>query len=168
MAGLTGEVKVFIVERLACFEAPTQVQRAVKQEFGVDVSLPRLTAYDPNKAAGQRLSKPLREVFVSTRKRFLEDTASIPLVHRPYRLRVLQRQLEKADATGNAAMVMQLLEQAAKEVGGMFTNRRELTGKDGSPLHAMSDDQLAAAFSALDPIEAAAVYTEIMAGVTRR
>jgi hypothetical protein len=39
-----------------------------------------------------------------------------------------------ADRNGNVAMVAQLLEQAAKEVGGIFTNRRELTGKGGGPI----------------------------------
>ena len=31
-------------------------------------------------------------------------------------------------------LVAQLLEQAAKETGGAFTNRRELTGKGGGPI----------------------------------
>ena len=47
---------------------------------------------------------------------------------------MLQRNLERADSRGNAAMVSTLLEQAAKELGGAFTNKRELTGKDGQPL----------------------------------
>jgi hypothetical protein len=159
MAGLSGNVKVFIVERLACFDAPTEVRTAVKQEFGVDVSLPRLTAYNPTKASGQRLSNQLKVLFEATRKRFLEDTASIPLVHQNYRLHVLQRQLKRADAAGNASLVMQLLEQAAKEVGGMFTNRRELTGKDGKPLVPAAVGPLPT-----DPIEAAAVYQQYMQG----
>lgn len=136
MAALNGAVKVFIVERLACFDTPTEVQKAVKQAFGVDVSLPQLTAYNPNLAAGQRLSQVLKDVFDATRKRFLEDTSSIAISHKAYRFRVMERMLEKAEKAGNVAMVAQLLEQAAKEEGGAFTNKQKLehAGKDGAPL----------------------------------
>jgi len=136
MAALNGAIKVFIVERLACFDTPTEVQKAVKQAFDVDVSLPQLTAYNPNLAAGQRLSQTLKDVFESTRKRFLADTSGVAIAHKAYRLRVMDRLLEKMEKSGNVAMVAQLLEQAAKEEGGAFTNKQKLehAGKDGGPL----------------------------------
>jgi hypothetical protein len=34
MATLTDEVKVFIVQALACFDSPSQVAQAVKDQFG--------------------------------------------------------------------------------------------------------------------------------------
>ena len=37
---------------------------------------------------------------------------------------------------GNIALAAQLFEQAAKEAGDSYTNRRELTGKNGAPLPA--------------------------------
>lgn len=136
MAALNGAIKVFIVERLACFDTPTEVQKAVKQAFGVEVSLPQLTAYNPNLAAGQRLSQTLKDVFNATRKKFLEDTSGIAIAHKAYRLRVLDRLLEKLERQGNVAMVAQLLEQAAKEEGGAFTNKQKVehAGKGGGPL----------------------------------
>ncbi len=42
----------------------------------------------------------------------------------------------KAEDQGNMVLAAQLLEQAAKEMGNAFTNRRELTGKDGKDLPA--------------------------------
>ena len=35
---LPDDVRLFIVERLACFDAPKAVAEAVKAEFGLDVS----------------------------------------------------------------------------------------------------------------------------------
>lgn len=136
MAALNGAVKVFIVERLACFDTPTKVQEAVKQAFKVDVSLQQLTAYNPKLAAGQRLSQTLKDVFEETRKRFLADTSDIAISHKAYRLRVLDQELVAAQKRGNTAMVKELLEQAAKEEGGAFTNRHkhEHAGRGGGPL----------------------------------
>ena len=136
MAALNGAVKVFIVERLACFDRPTEVQKAVKQAFKVDVSLAQLMVYDPKHAAGARLSKTLKEHFEATRAAFLKDTSGIAIAHRSYRLRMLDKLAEQAADKGNAALAAQLLEQAAKEEGGAFTNRHkhEHTGKDGGPI----------------------------------
>ena len=39
-----------------------------------------------------------------------------------------------AEDRGNMPLAAQLLEQAAKEMGNAFTNRHELTGKDGKDL----------------------------------
>jgi hypothetical protein len=136
MAALNGAVKVFIVERLACFDTPTEVAKAVKLEFGVTVSPQQLTAYNPSTVAGGRMSKTLKDLFEATRKKFLADTSQIAIAHKAYRLRVMNRLAEKMEAQGNVAMLAQLLEQAAKEEGDAFTNKHkhEHGGKDGSPL----------------------------------
>lgn len=139
MAVLKDPVKLSIVQALACFDTPTQVADHVKQEFGLVITRQQVAMYDPTKASGHNLSKKLREIFTATRAKFLEDISTIPIAQQAYRLRVLQRNLERADSRGNAAMVSTLLEQAAKELGGAFTNRRELTGKDGAPIQAESN-----------------------------
>ena len=71
-----------------------------------------------------------------TRKAFLEGTSKIAISHRAVRLRALQRMAERAESMGNIALAAQLFEQAAKEAGDSYTNRRELTGKNGAPLPA--------------------------------
>lgn len=38
MPALNDDQKLFIVQALACFDTPTQVIEAVKQEFGVEVA----------------------------------------------------------------------------------------------------------------------------------
>jgi hypothetical protein len=136
MATLNGAIKVFIVERLACFDTPTEVQKAVKQAFKVDVSLQQLTAYNPKLAAGERLSQTLKDLFEVTRKRYLDDTSGIAIANKAYRLGVMQKLLDTALSKGNVGVIPQLLEQAAKEEGGAFTNKQKLehAGKDGGPL----------------------------------
>jgi hypothetical protein len=150
MAALTDGVKAFVVQALACFDTPTQVANAVKEEFGLEITRMQVSTYDPTKFMGRNLSKKWREIFDATRKAFLNDQASIPIANQNFRLRALDRLYQNAASRGNAALAAQLLEQAAKESGGSFTNRREMTGKDGAPLipaksaQEMTDDELAA------------------------
>jgi len=131
---LTVEQQTYVVQALACFDTPMVVAAAIKKEFDVVVSPQGIEVYDPNKRAGRKLSKRWRALFEETRKAFLEDTSKIGISHRAVRLRALQRMAEKAETQGNMVLAASLMEQAAKEVGDSFTNRRELTGKNGEAL----------------------------------
>ena len=131
---LKDEVKTFIVQSLACFDTPSVVVDAVRKEFGATITRQSVEGYDPTKKAGSNLAEKWRLLFVETRKTFLEDTASIAISHRAVRLRALQRMADKAENSGNMVLASSLLKQAAEEVGGSYTNRRELTGKDGKDL----------------------------------
>lgn len=136
MAGakLNTEIRTFIVQSLACFDSPSTVVKAVQDEFGVKITKQSAESYDPNKRAGRDLADRWRAIFEGTRAAFLEDTSKIGISHRTVRLRALQRMAEKAEGLGNMVLASSLLEQAAKEMGGAFTNRREVTGKDGKDL----------------------------------
>lgn len=134
MAKLTEPQKLFIVKALACFDTPTQVSNAVREEFGIDVDRRQVAEYDPSKASGRDVSKKLRVIFEVTRKAFKDDVSTIPIASQAYRLRTLNRLLVKVEGQGNTALAAQLVEQAAKEAGGTFTNRREVTGADGTPV----------------------------------
>lgn len=125
-AKLSDEVKTFIVQALACFDSPSTVAKAVKAEFEVEVSRQLVESHDPNKVAASGLASKWRTLFQVTRDRFLEDSSQIGIAHRSVRLRKLQFQVELNEGRGNSGMVASLLEQAAKEMGGAFTNRREL------------------------------------------
>lgn len=124
MAALTNEVKGFIVQALACFDTPTQVVEAVKNEFGQVVTRQQVESHDPTKACSKGLAKRWVTLFEDTRKRFREETAEIPIANRAFRLRVLGRMAEKAENMKNMALTAQLLEQAAKEVGDVYVNRQ--------------------------------------------
>ncbi len=133
MATLTDDVKAFIVQALACYDTPSQVVDAVKEEFDLVVSRPQVQSYDPTKRIGRSLSAKWRALFEETRKRFLKEAAEIPIAAQSYRLRALQRMYEKTAARGNVPLAAQLIEQAAKETGGMFVNRMRGDSPDDSP-----------------------------------
>lgn len=133
MATLTEDVKAFIVQALACFDTPTQVSEAVKEEFGLEITRQQVAAYDPTKRTTRNLAKKWREIFHATRKSFLEETAAIPIANQSFRLKALQRMYEKTSSRGNFGMAAQLIEQAAKEAGGMFVNRLKGESDDREP-----------------------------------
>ncbi|CZT29847.1 DUF2280 domain-containing protein [Pseudomonas cerasi] len=124
MAVLRSEVKAFIVQALACFDTPSQVVAAVKIEFGIEITRQQCESHDPTKFAGQRLGKKWAELFHTARKRFREETTEIPIANRAYRLRAMNRFVERAEGMKNISLAMQILEQAAKEVGDAYVNRR--------------------------------------------
>ncbi|MDD1002423.1 MULTISPECIES: DUF2280 domain-containing protein [unclassified Pseudomonas] len=133
MAALKDEVKRFIVQALACFDTPTQVVQAVKETFGVEVSRQQCEQYDPTKHAGRDLGVKWKAVFEDTRKRFREETAEIPIANRAFRLRAMNRFVERAESLKNIGLAMQILEQAAKEVGDVYVNRHRKDEPDDEP-----------------------------------
>ncbi|HGY1204165.1 TPA: DUF2280 domain-containing protein [Citrobacter braakii] len=126
MAALKGEVKAFIVQSLACFDTPSQVVEAVKKEFGIMIPRQQVESHDPTKANGKGLAKKWVEMFNETRERFQTEIAEIPIANKAYRLRVLQRMSVTAENMKNIGMTAQLLEQAAKEVGDVYTNKQKV------------------------------------------
>ena len=150
MAVLKNEVKSFIVQALACFDTPSQVVEAVKNEYGVVVSRQQVETHDPSKSAGKGLAVKWATLFHDTRKRFREETAEIPIANRAFRLRGLGRMAEKAETMRNLALTAQLYEQAAKEVGDVYVNRRIEPEK---PLGSQADQQHAVAEYTLEPDE---------------
>lgn len=145
MAILREPVKIFIIQSLACRDTPQEVVELVKQEFDVAITRSQCQAYDPTKYSGKNLSQKYVELFNETRDKFDEGLIDIPIANKHYRMRQYQKYLEK---TRNVKTAMKLLEQAAKDSGGQFTNRTEHTGKDGAPLNPPAsvplDDYLAA------------------------
>lgn len=133
---MTDEVKAFVVQGLASFDSPSQVVEAVKAEYGLALTPQGVQLYDPTKYAGRKLAAKWRVMFDKARKAFIDDSSSIPIAHRSTRLRALQRMAAKAEAKGNYPLAAALNKQAAEEMGNAYTNKREITGKDGKDLPA--------------------------------
>jgi hypothetical protein len=132
MAKLTQELQAFVVQQLACFLTPSEVAAAVSEEFGAEIGRQQAWKYHP--ANNPDLAPKWRVMFDATRAAFVAETATIGIAHRAYRLRRLERYLHSAEETKRYALAAQLLKQAAEEMGGSYTSRREITGKDGAPL----------------------------------
>jgi hypothetical protein len=136
---LPPNVKIFVVQQLACFERPSDVAKAVKEEFALEVSRQRVHYYDPTTKLGSALAPELKELFKTTRERFLADVDQIPIANKAVQLRALQKQLEKAERSPGANVVVISLIEAAAKIAGTFAadkHTHELTGKDGQPLQA--------------------------------
>lgn len=138
MATLKEPVKIFIVQSLACRDTPQEVAELVKQEFKISIDRVQVAAYDPTKAAGKNLSKKFVELFHKTRAGFDAGLIDIPIANKHYRLKQYQKQLERN--AKNTVMSLKILEQAAKDCGGQFTNRQEITGKDGKPIETINQN----------------------------
>jgi hypothetical protein len=131
---LDDAAKTYIINALACFETPSTVTKAIKEDLGIIVSAQLVEYYDPTKRAGRRLPDRWKVLFEKARRAFIDDTSTIPISHRSTRLRALQRMADRAEEKGNFPLAAQLLKQAAEEMGNAYTNKREITGRDGKDL----------------------------------
>jgi len=118
-------VKRFIVQRLAQFDPPSLVVKAVKEDFGLDVTRQRVHFYDPTSKNGAALSEEFKVLFFETREKFRKELDDIPIANKAVRLRRLDRMATLAEERGNMVLAAELGELAAKEVGGAFTNKHQ-------------------------------------------
>ncbi|MGI0526624.1 DUF2280 domain-containing protein [Rhizobium giardinii] len=132
-AKLTREQQTYVVQALACFDSPSVVAASLRKDFNVVLTPQSIEAYDPNKKA-EGTCRTMEGSLCRDTQDLRGDTASIGISHRAVRLRALQRMADKAENSGNMVLASSLLKQAAEEVGNAYTNRRELTGKDGKDL----------------------------------
>ena len=155
MAALKEPVKIFIVQALACRDTPQEVAELVSQEFGVKIDRVQCSAYDPTKQRGKNLSKKFVDLFYETREKFDEGLIDIPIAQKFYRMRQYQRHLEKN--ARNTVMSLNIMKQAAQDLGGQFTNKQEITGAGGGPLQSenvtpvtATDEQIRQAINELE------------------
>jgi hypothetical protein len=147
-SGLTDIHRSFIVQQVACFLSPSETAAAVNEEFGLTVSRQAMERYDPAKRAGQRMAKRWRELFAFARQAFLDEVSdSVPLAHRSVRIKELANAANLFKKQKNYLGMARILEQIAKEVGNVHTNRTELTGRNGGPIRYqdtsdMTDEQI--------------------------
>lgn len=124
----TDEQKRLIVELLACFRTPSEVVHVVRAQFRIDISPQSVEAYNPTTRAGEKLSAELRELFASARAEYLQRVENIGVANMAFRLRGMDEAARAYFEKGAYTLAMAIYEQAAREVGGMFTNKREVAG----------------------------------------
>lgn len=134
MARLSEQVRRHIITELACYRTPTEIVDSVRELFGIEVRRQKVHSYDPNGVRGNEVAKKWRDLFEVTRKAFLEDTSKIPIANKAVRLQRLERMAASAERMGNIALASSLMEQAAKEAGGSYTNKREFSGPGGGAI----------------------------------
>lgn len=139
---LSQEAITYILQALACFDTPSEVAEVVNKEFGIKIAKQSVEKYDPTKQAGKNLALKWKKIFEDSRKAFVDKIMSIPIAHRSVRLRAIGRMAEAAERQKNYALAAQLLEQAAKEVGEVYTNKRQITGANGGSIRTVNKTQV--------------------------
>lgn len=134
MATLNNKVKAFIVQGLATYMTPSEVVEAVKVEFDIAVTRQQVSNYNPELAAGLELSDKYKQLFFKFREDFNTNIQAIPIANKAYRLNMLDRMARDAEQSKNRPLAAALAEQAAKEMGEVFTNKQKVdnTSSDGS------------------------------------
>lgn len=130
MAALKENVKMFIVQHLAFHNTPTEVSEMVKEEFDIDIPRTHIAVYDPTNFSGRELGVKLKEFFYEKRKEFLEQIDQIPLASMHVRLNELSKMYRSARKRKNDVLAKDILEQIAKEVGGIYTNKIKVTNSN--------------------------------------
>ncbi|HDI3034405.1 DUF2280 domain-containing protein [Cronobacter sp. EKM101R] len=154
MAALKPEVKAFIVQALACYDTPSRVVESVQEAFGLTISRQQVESHDPTKASGKTLAQKWVALFHEARERFQTEISDIPIANKAYRLRALDRMMNKAEKMRNIALATEIIEQAAKECGDAYTNKHkfEHSGPNGGAMEVMNytPDHYAAAQKMLE------------------
>ena len=128
MPKLKGPQQAFIVACLACYDTPSEVAEQFRETFGFDVERGHVWNYDASKPLNrERMRTELVRLFDETRRKFLDDVEGVAIANKAVRLREIQKLYDRAKERGAVVVAADLLEQAAKEVGNVFTNRRDLT-----------------------------------------
>ena len=128
MARMTEAHRRFVVMRLACFHTPTEIVKEVKELFDLELSRQQVHYYDPT-VPSSRCPKKWQALFEETREAYRNVEADVGIAYERYRLEELQRLYERAKSMGNQGnlpLALDILEQAAKEKGGQYTNHRVL------------------------------------------
>lgn len=123
--GVPEHIKVEIVSRLACYDRICDIQADLR-ERGIEISDRGIAFY--NAETCQRSPKKWRDLFFQARESFLTELAKEPVTHRAFRVRRLGMLHERALLANEREEAAKYLEQAAKEVGGFYTNISKVQG----------------------------------------
>lgn len=142
---LTDEHKAFLVTRYASYGRGHEIINEFEQEFGFRPMADVVRKYN---LAGVRDEADAKKrgmfrwmpLWKKAREEFEASVGDIPIANAVYRVKKLDEMFDAAFQKKNYKTAAQLLEQAAKETGGMFTNRREVTGKVDVSIEEVPDE----------------------------
>ena len=135
---LTYEQKVYVVKRLAAYDAPVVIVRGLKEEFGITVRPELIQHYHPERAHARTLAQHWKDLFWDTRKSYVDSTADIGADHKPVRIRWRGEMVQETWGAGQHKIANEILDSVAKEVGSGAANGhgRGHFGLRGIPLTA--------------------------------
>jgi len=127
MADFTEEQKRFIVTQLAQYRAPAEVVALFREEFEDDagINVRRVIGYDPTRPSYYAGPEWI-ELFHTVREKYTTEVATIPAANQAFRINTLNFMIQAAVKKGNHVLAANLLKQAAEEIGGAYTNERNV------------------------------------------
>ena len=120
---LTEQQKIYVVKRLAAYDALPEIVRGLQEEFGVTVSRPALVHYNAERAENHCLAQRWQELFWETRKAHVARTAHVGDTGKPARIRRRQAMMHEAWAAGRHRLANRILDSIAKEIGPTTRHR---------------------------------------------
>lgn len=124
--------RTWLVTRWAMFGRATEILADFRKEFGFDCKPDVARKYNlagmDDATAKKRGVTKWMPLFKETREAFRASVQDIPIANAAYRVKKLDEMFDIAFSKKNYKSAAQLLEQAAKETGGMYTNKREIDG----------------------------------------
>lgn len=117
---------MWAVVQIATFRPTAEIIEGLKEHWKVSISEEGLRHY---RASNPHCPTKWREMAERARAEWNAQVSGVPIANAAFRLQILQETLDqvlKAPVV-NRVMVMSILEQAAKDAGGSYTNRRDLT-----------------------------------------
>lgn len=165
MAVLSEAHKEAIVIQLAHFRRPAEVVEFMREHHELDLTVQQVRTYDPTNPRFEADRDKWPPIFEAAREAYITNVKAIPIANQAFRLNELADLYDKAKKQKNYKLAAELAEQAAREVGGVLTNSRELNINDGRKAREMSPEDRAAALGAIIS-DAMAAAKDAQPGVT--
>lgn len=145
---LTRAQKADVVRRLAAYESPNAIARAMKEELGIEITPQAIAFYDPTRYSGKACPRHWAVLFRKVRAEIIASRPDVGVAHHAVRLRWLDAMAHAAMDKGNSAEARALLKQAADEISRMMEQRDGSHATD-SELGELSEAELHERFAAI-------------------
>lgn len=122
---IPGEVRAWIVRRLAAFERPKEIVQAVKDVWDLEVNEGQVKRLNP--LLNDKLDESLVTLFWHSRRAFEEAVDDVGIGKKVFRLRELHRLYDESYDKGDIETCLSILDQASKEVGGVHERAGNVT-----------------------------------------
>jgi len=116
---LTCAEKTEVVRRLAGFAQPNAIAKAMKEDFGIEITPQAIAYYDPTRYSTSPCPKRWSDLFWTMRAEFIASVADVGAAHPTVRVRRLDAMACAQMEKGNTAEARALLKQAADEMSRM-------------------------------------------------
>lgn len=131
-----------IIHLLAAYNTPSEIVAEFKTNHDKELSIQQVCYYDPNNPASAKLADEWRAEFKRARDEFNASIHTIPIANQSFRINELMKMYR--GTSPKAIKVRQsLMEQAAREVGGMYVNKSVVNVADPAEVDAAIERQLA-------------------------